>query len=848
MYRIDRRNRRRGTVLPMVAVSLVGLCGFVALAADVGMVTVAKTQVQSAADSAALAGARAIDGSESPNLTAATGFAHNAATGHYVLGAAVSASTVDVEHGSYHYDTVSESFQPQFPPITPDAYNLTRATVTRHAATTFARLVGISSFDVSATATAAHRPRDVSVVLDFSGSMNNESDIWNCEGYLGSLNHTPNNLDTVVPKFGHYSSSSANLVCTSTDSRVGKCNITQAALGVPAMVDDYYKHSRGGSPSPAFSAAPNSYDTAPGGDEWLRTSSHSTSTYAKTFIEVNDPGGTNVHNDFEKYGYDFYYLKRNLSLTSSQARDKLDNAPDTVQASLYKGYTQGPKYWGKTFFIWPPSPAGRYTSAGFANHPSVTGAQDTDWRRRFFLKTGGSHPSFGGAQNDNTKLWDSSGNWRDPNGNYVINYKAILAWIKSDPNPFPTQLRAGRLLYYDAIPDDVPASAYTHTNLNSAITDHNQRFWKEYIDYTLGVWRDPYGNIQKPDNPACSYGPDFAWGTIAVNTKPTNGRFMSYADNPERPRHRFWFGPMTMVQFMSDTGLLPGTAHDISLYPAKLGIAAALQDIKNNHPNDLVSMILFCRPQFTNEPAGTGSFTQALYSLSRDYTGMMNSLWYPPNSSTSDIRPYTAEGRLTPRCFSDYNANTATHHGLMLAYNQFSSNATIRSQSVGGNGRRGAQRLVILETDGMANVNTNPAQPFYNGGMGHSYYCVRPGDTFTATGYNESNLLNVVRRICALETDNTVGPGFSTARRPVQVHTVAFGAIFEPSTPAANQDDAVGLLQSISTIGGSVFPGSSTDPDNGYKWCIGTLEERKTKLRQAFSKIMEDGVSVSLVD
>ena len=50
------RTRRRGTILPIVALALVGLCGFVALAIDVGMVLVARTQVQNAADAAAMAG------------------------------------------------------------------------------------------------------------------------------------------------------------------------------------------------------------------------------------------------------------------------------------------------------------------------------------------------------------------------------------------------------------------------------------------------------------------------------------------------------------------------------------------------------------------------------------------------------------------------------------------------------------------------------------------------------------------------------------------------------------------------------------------------------------------------
>ena len=39
------------------------------------------------------------------------------------------------------------------------------------------------------------------------------------------------------------------------------------------------------------------------------------------------------------------------------------------------------------------------------------------------------------------------------------------------------------------------------------------RFWKEYIDYVIGVWHDPTGNIQIPGTSTCSYGTDFTAGT-----------------------------------------------------------------------------------------------------------------------------------------------------------------------------------------------------------------------------------------------------------------------------------------------------------------------------------------------
>ena len=55
------------------------------------------------------------------------------------------------------------------------------------------------------------------------------------------------------------------------------------------------------------------------------------------------------------------------------------------------------------------------------------------------------------------------------------------------------------------------------------------------------------------------------------------------------------------------------------------------------------------------------------------------------------------------------------------------------------------------------------------------------------------------------------------------------------------------LLQQISTIGGTTFPSSSTDPVNGYKWCIGTLQQRQQKLQQAFLNILDSSVPVSLI-
>jgi Flp pilus assembly protein TadG len=832
MRRNSRCTPRRGSILPLLAFSLIGLCGFVALAVDLGMLMVAKTQAQNAADAAALAGSRTLDGSTSGNVTAATTNARNTAKANKIMTQQIQDADVTlIQHGAYHYDPSTQTFSPQFPPVSPDNYNLTQVTVTKSNGTAFARVLNLSAFTVQATSIAAHRPRDVTIVLDYSGSMNNESDLWNCETYLGSMINTSNNTDTVFPQFGPYSPSFsplAALQCTSSDPRVGFCNVTTTVQGVPPLADDFYQNVRGAPAIQAFAPPPVSQvnNTTPGGDNYLPKKG--TTTPALTCADITGSSST----AFNGYA--------------------------AATGKPFNGWTQGPGYWGKTFYIWPPDPT--YDSSG----------NPWDWRKKFFFASDGKTPL-----NDNTKLFGSNGIMNPPMSgstvNYVINYKAILAWISAncmqksalDGNPFPQMLRAGGILYYNSIPTDVPASAYTWNNSNDLITDPTQRFWKEYIDYTLGVWHDPFGNLQGPATPSCSYGGDYTAGSstagqyVAISGpsssyKDAKGNaWISATDNPKRPRHRFWFGPMTMIQYMSDTGLLPGTTHDVSMISAKTGIQGALTDIQTNYPNDLVSLLLFSRPHYQGEPVEVGQFSQAVTSLSRDYTGMINSLYFAPGATTADITPWSAADAYTPRAHGDYDANTATSYGFMLAYNQLSSSSTLRSQAVGGYGRKGARRLIILETDGMANQASGATfTSSVSGSTNNSYYNILPGDTVTASGSSAStDAINVVTKLVAQTTDMKNGPGFATPNVPVTIHCIAFGAIFEPTASGAEATNAMSLLQQISALGGTGFPSSVTDTSSPYfyKLCVGNLSQRQALLQQAFNIIMADGASVVLV-
>jgi Flp pilus assembly protein TadG len=857
------RCRRRGSILPILALLIVGLCGFVALSVEVATIAMIKVQCQNAADSSALAGARALNGSSNNNVTGSQAIAYVAAEANYTLGTNSAkritqtnfiSSEVTYTPGTYRYNTSSQTFSPAYTLQSGENYNLVKTTVKRQVQNAFFAVDAgqnnpSDTSTIIATAVASHRPRDVAILLDFSGSMNVESDLWNCETYLGSYNNQSNNPDPNIPTFGHYSDTADAAIVSTLGSPLASCNITAPNLGMPAMPDSYFQTTAATTPSvPAFTSAPNSYASNPKGDIPLNTYLLPSYPFVQTVNQIGMTSYTTsfpttasagFYANFQSTGYDYAYQKEFLSVGTPT----YPSGHTSTITPGFSGYTVGPNYWGKTFFQWPPDP-----------RPTK------DWRYLYFTDVN-NNPVV-----SNTTLWNSAGEWNRPiyNGttNYHVNYKAILNWIKNvGPNPFPPQLIAGNILYYSYIPDDVPASAYNWSQLNSNITDPSVRFWKEYIDYALGNWLDQFGNSIYPGMSSMSYGPDFIWGTPQITAKPTgtapNGStlaYMNFNDNPLRPRHRMWFGPMTMLQYISDVGLTPGTARDISAFSAKLGVASVLQNAQINHPNDLIALIPYNRPQYSNEPP-IGQFNQALYNLNNNYSAMINSLWYPPNSSsTTLVRPWDTNCGQTVHAALDGIGDTLTQHALMLAYNQFSTSSTLSNlTNAGGTGRVGAKKLVILETDGMANWITTAN--FTNNAGTNSYYNIQPGTSLTAATYDQNNLLQVVQSICNTTAGvpgtpnsavaNPGNPGFATPSKPVEVQTIAFGIIFE--IPTTSQTSAISLLQAISQIGGTSFPSSSTDSTNGYKWCIGTLNQRVSALQNAFSRILNDGNSISLV-
>ena len=164
-----------GAVLPLVTICLVGLLGFVALAIDVGMMAVARTQAQSAADIASLAGARTLNGQTGNNKTNAEAEAKRGGQANYILGTQITDAQVvtvqdrrvPVRHGAHAFrgrlrQRLRAAPRPTAPCGSDDHDDQD---------TYFGTVLGVNSMAVSAEATAVHRPRDIAISLDFSGSM-----------------------------------------------------------------------------------------------------------------------------------------------------------------------------------------------------------------------------------------------------------------------------------------------------------------------------------------------------------------------------------------------------------------------------------------------------------------------------------------------------------------------------------------------------------------------------------------------------------------------------------------------------------------------------------------------------
>jgi len=203
---------RRGAILVLTAIVMVFVMAIVALALDVSYLSLTKTQLQGAADAAALAGAMELSGTEDPATVRANALAAiQEVASHHHNGnqSSLAVDAADVTFGKMSWNSATNSFTTAWGDAqTP--YNVVKVRAERDAGgggspdnrlpLFFAPIIGHNRAVIGAEATASFQPRDIMVVLDFSASMNDDS----CFGRISTLGRTyiESNLLTMWNELG----------------------------------------------------------------------------------------------------------------------------------------------------------------------------------------------------------------------------------------------------------------------------------------------------------------------------------------------------------------------------------------------------------------------------------------------------------------------------------------------------------------------------------------------------------------------------------------------------------------------------------------------------------------------
>jgi Flp pilus assembly protein TadG len=513
-----------------------------------------------------------------------------------------------------------------------------------------------------------------------------------------------------------------------------------------------------------------------------------------------------------------------------------------------------------------------------------------DWRVRFF------------GTNDNTVLFNSSGSLNPPGSagmgmTAVQTYNEILRWINTSADPFPTQLRAGRIKYYGAIPNPtVTATTTWPPTYSGGITGTypnwggtDQRYWIEFIDHVLGFWQGSAGSYTDA-SAYFGYGSDFTWGTVqrtapltAAATYPagsgTPPQYMNYTDNPLRPKLRHWFSPILMIDMLHNYNLngqqsafyfkQPGDSYEAPLYTGKEAFLAAVDTMQNNHPNDWFTLAFYSWPR-TSSSDVTGRLNGVACPMGTNYAYAKSALLFPFSTIKADgscnnteVTPYdpdAATSQIPSANFLDIpraEGNTCFAMGLMLCYNQFAvtktSDTTLRGYTTstpitfptgmaGGQGRKGAQKLIIFETDGLPNTTATAA--LVNSGT-YNYYQIRydmnkPGSSeYPSLATYTINDPTVTAQIYSIV--DQLKNDYGTSRNPFRLYTLGFGPVFTGADAASAET----TLQTMQYHAGT--QSSATTPLPSNQIITGTDAVMLSSMESAFTSILQNGVQIALI-
>lgn len=210
--------RRRGAIIVLVALLLVFLMVMAAFAIDIGYLGLVRNQLQVAADAAALAAAADMSISAKAGRDAAKAIAaENVAGGPNDK---VTLVDGDIDYGTWN--TGSRTFT-----AGTATTNAVRVTARRTASLFFGRVIGFDNRAVTASAIAVTNPRDIAFIIDLSGSMNNDSEIWATNSINSAFNGYPTiGTDIMAAVFADFGFGSY----PGTNKHIGEGSIPAAQL------------------------------------------------------------------------------------------------------------------------------------------------------------------------------------------------------------------------------------------------------------------------------------------------------------------------------------------------------------------------------------------------------------------------------------------------------------------------------------------------------------------------------------------------------------------------------------------------------------------------------------------
>lgn len=160
------RYRRRGAIAVFAAIMLVAIFAMLAFSVDVGVMLNTHSELKRTVDAAALAGAGALVQGE----TEAESEVYEFIALNPVAGRTLELSEVLIQLGDWEPDT--NTFVEGGP--LPSAVRIEGTR--RDAPLYFAKVLGFDDYEVTEEAIATYQPRDIVIVLDYSASMNDDSE------------------------------------------------------------------------------------------------------------------------------------------------------------------------------------------------------------------------------------------------------------------------------------------------------------------------------------------------------------------------------------------------------------------------------------------------------------------------------------------------------------------------------------------------------------------------------------------------------------------------------------------------------------------------------------------------